>query len=278
MRLTLAVLALSGAVVTGQDAPLRWEAVSIKPVNRLPVGPGARGADLLNLPYATLQQLVVLAYRTPTYRVVGGPAWVSTARFAVLAKTDAPASIVSMRPLLQQLLADRFALMFHRESREIAAYDLVVARRDRRLGDRITPAPVDCMPFLTGQRPQSEAPTLDYGTRTISRCGNAMSTNLRTGLDTPLLKGITMDWFASYLEGPAQRPVRNRTDLSGVFDIELTYLDERTMQLPGRERATPPEGSSLTTAVSDQLGLKLESTRVPVDMLVIDSASMPAPD
>lgn len=276
--LTFAASALLGAVLAAQDSTLRWEAVSIKPVSELPLGPGARGANLLNLPYTTLQNLVVFAYETPVYRVVGGPGWVATARYAVLGKTDAPAPPTKMRPLVQQLLADRFALRFHRERREIAAYELVFARRDRRLGSKITTTTIDCTPFLTGERPPSEAPMIDRGGRMVSRCATAVSANLTNGLITPQLNGVTIERFANYLQGPTNRPVQDRTGLSGVFDIELTYVDENMRQFPGLERKAPPEGFFLTTALTEQLGLKLEPTRASVEVLVIDSASMPQPD
>ena len=277
--LTFAASALIGAGHAAQVSTLRWAAVSIKPVSELPPpGPGPRGPNLLNLPYTTLQNLVVLAYGMPVYRVVGGPAWVATARYAVMGKTDAPAPLAKMRPLIQQLLADRFALKFHRERREVAAYQLVFARRDRRLGSKIAAATTDCTPFLTGARPMSEAPMIEQGGRMVSRCATAVSANLTTGLITPQLNGITIERFANYLEGPTKRPVQDRTGLSGVFDIELTYVDENMMQFPGLEPRAPPEGFFLGTALSDQLGLKLEPTRTSVDVLVIDSAAIPEPD
>jgi uncharacterized protein (TIGR03435 family) len=255
--ITLTVVVLCGvAVFAGQDATLRWEAVSIKPVSELPPpGSGARGANLLNLPYTTLQNLVVFAYETPVYRVVGGPAWVTTARYAMLGKTDAPAPPTRMRPLVQQLLADRFTLKFHRERREIAAYELVFARRDRRLGSKLTTATIDCTPFVSGERPVSESPMIDRGGRMVSRCATAMSANLTNGLITPQLNGVTIERFAKYLEGVTKRPVQDRTGLSGVFDIELTYVDENMQQFPGLERKAPPEGFFLTTALTEQLGL-----------------------
>ena len=277
--LPLATIALSGVVLAAQGSIPRWEAVSIKPVKEMPpAGPVARGANLFNYPFATFQQLVTYAYELPAYRVVGGPSWVTTARYAVMGKTQGPASRTEMRILVQELLADRFALKFHRERREIPAYELVFARRDQRLGSKIATATIDCTPFLTGERPPAEAPMIDRGGHMVSRCATAMSANLSNGLITPQLNGITIERFANYLHGVTNRPVEDRTGLSGIFDIELTYVSENMMQFPGLDRKTPPEGFSLTTALSDQLGLKLEATRASVDVLVIDSVSMPEPD
>jgi uncharacterized protein (TIGR03435 family) len=198
--LTLAAIALSGAVVAAQGATAQWEAVSIKPVNEMPPpGAVARSPNLFNYPFATLQQLVTYAYELPPYRVVGGPSWIATARYAVIGKTQAPASRTEMRGLVQQLLGDRFALKLHREMRDMEAYGLVFARRDRRLGSKLTTATVDCTPFLTGERPQNEAPMIERGDRMVPRCATAVSANLTSGLITPQLNGITIERLAQYL-------------------------------------------------------------------------------
>jgi uncharacterized protein (TIGR03435 family) len=281
-RFAVAVVALCwGAIVAGQTATPQWEAVSIKPTSEPPTpGQGPRGANVVWRPYTTLQDLLVYAYEMPLYRIVGGPSWTITDRYTVLGKTIAPTTPSETRVLVQQLLMERFGLQLHREQREMAAYQLVFARSDRRLGPKIKPANFDCTPFLTGQRPTPvESPLIDVpGVGRSPRCMNIPAVNLTTMVTTPRLNGITIDRFVTFLQDQTNRPIRNATNLTGVFDIELTFVDESMPRVAGFDRTAPPEGLSLHTALGDQLGLKLEPIRASVEALVIDSVSMPQPD
>ena len=282
---------VAASVARGQDAGAAadrnapaaatgWEAVSIKPVSEVPgLGPGPAGADLFSRSFITLHQLLIYAYELPAYRIVGGSSWVTADHYAVLGKMSGPAQPGEMRALVRGLLTDRFGLTFHREKREMPVYDLELARSDRRPGPRLKPATVDCMPFLTGQRPRSESPLMDVpevGPR--PRCAVSLTFNRITGLTTPQLNGVTIARFAEYLQQTTNRTVRDQTALSGVFDIELTFADENTPSFAGLERTAPPEGSSLSTALNEQLGLKLQPARAVEDVLVIDAASRPTPN
>ncbi len=281
-RFTVAAVALCcGVVVAAQTAAPQWDAVSIKPASEPPTpGQGPRGATVVWRPYTTLQDLLVYAYELPLYRILGGPSWVTTDRYTVLGKTIAPATPSEIRVLMQQLIKERFGLQHHREQREIAAYQLVFARGDRRLGPKIRPATFDCTPFLTGQRPTPvESPLIDVpGVGRSPRCMNIPVFDLTTMITTPRLNGITIDRFVTFLQDQTNRPIRDETGLTGVFDIELTFVDESMPRVAGFGRTAPTEGLSLHTALSDQLGLKLEPIRASVEALVIDSLSMPEPD
>jgi uncharacterized protein (TIGR03435 family) len=276
----LSLFVLCGAVLTAQGSTARWEAVSIKPVRESPPpGAYARGANVFSRPYTTLHQLLTYAYELPAYSIVGGPSWLTANRYAVLGKTDAPTAPNEMRVLVQQLLAERSGLKFHRETREMTAYDLSFAREDRKLGPRLKPTSIDCMPFLTGERPPSESPVMEVpGLGPRPKCVNGASINMRTGVLTPTLNGVTIARFANYLQGRTHRPVRDQTRLPGLFDVELSFVDEDLPKVAGFDQTPRPEGLSLHTALRDQLGLKLEPTRTLVDVLVIDFVSMPDPD
>jgi uncharacterized protein (TIGR03435 family) len=279
IALVAAVVTASGAVAYDQqDVALRFEAASIKPAKDLPTGAGPRGPDLVSLRSVTLQQLSSMAFGVPQYRVAGGPAWVKSERFEVLAKANAAIRSGQMRPLLRQLLEERFQLRTHRELRELPIYNLVFSGSDRRFGPGLRMAPVDCTPFRSGQRPMNESPTIELpGGRVIERCAFGMSWDLRTGATKRMLNGITMAEFVDFLQADTGRDVHDQTGLTGLFDFDLTFIPPSAVDFPGRPRPSG-EGPALTTALQEQLGLKLESARGQVELLVIDGVERPTPN
>ena len=138
---------------------------------------------------------------------------------------------------------------------------------DRRLGPKIKPAAVDCTPFLNGLRPEQEAPRdPDSG---FSLC--SVGASMGGGMITPRLNGQPLSGLILILEATLQRRVVDKTGLKGNYDIELTYVDERFQP----QRADTSNGAALFTALQEQLGLKLESARGPVEVLVVDSVAEP---
>jgi uncharacterized protein (TIGR03435 family) len=276
------VAVLAGAVVApiirgqGGAADLRFEAVSIKPSppfsGQPPVLP--RGADLFARNATTLQQLATYAYDLPEYRIVGAPSWMIADRYDIVARASAPLNGARTRVLLQAMLAERFALRVHRETREMTIHDLVFARTDHRFGPNLKPAVVDCTPFRTLQRPLSESPLMTAGDREIPRCATSMSWSTTTGVMTPNFNGEPIERLVTWLESELRAPVRDKTGLTGVFDIGISAVSERLLDQPGAQRPTG-EGPSIRTALQEQLGLKLESTEAPVELLVIDAAQRP---
>jgi uncharacterized protein (TIGR03435 family) len=274
MRLRFILPLMLGVSLAAQSPPAdpRFEVVSIKSVSSMPIGSGQQAPDLFSLPYATAHQLVWIAYGLPASHVVGGPAWITSDRFQVLAKASSPTTRVRMRVLVQGLLAERFRFSGHMESRERPAYDLVMARSDRRPGPGLKPAPVDCTPYLNGDKPASDGPTIELGGRLIPRCGTVLTWG--NGFLSPLLMGRTMQQVADFLSGQTSRDVIDKTGLSGVFDLDLTFAQDPVTpsvnQLPRRE------APALLTALPEQLGLKLVSSKAAVDVLVIDHIERPS--
>ena len=178
-----------------------------------------------------------------------------------------------MRNLVRKLLADRFALKTHIETRELPIYNLVLARSDGRLGPKIKAATVDCQPFLAGQRPMQESAKDPVNGFPLCSVGASFS----GGLLTPRLNGQPLSGLVRILEAALQRRVVDRTGLQGNYDIELSYIDERLMaQLPpGTLGQADSNAPALFTALQEQLGMKLESARGPVEVLVVDSVSEP---
>ena len=198
----------------------------------------------------TLVQLLERAYDVREFQVSGGPDWIRRDRFDVIGKTPDAAPPNRIPDMLRALLADRFKVVAHRESREQPVYALTVARADGKPAAGVVV--VDC-----DQRP--------------GYCGNT-STNESGGAGTVKGSGMTMKQLAEWAGNRVDRAVIDRTGLSGNYDFELRYASPRL------GAAAPPEMPSLFTALQEQLGLKLENARGPVEFLVIDRADHPTPD
>jgi uncharacterized protein (TIGR03435 family) len=225
----------------------------------------------------TLHQLVTEAYRLRPFQVIGGPGWIKIDRFDINAR--APEGTTGRaEPMLRALLADRFTLRVHTETKEQQVYALVLARADGRLGPKLTPSTQECGPPARDSGPGSAplgAVARSAEAPTRSPCGMNVNTSATSGTLTGI--GQPLSRLATALAGfGVEGLVVDRTGLSGNFDIELQW----TPEILRSAAAGGPggDGPSLFTAMQEQLGLKLESTRGPVEYLVIDSAELPTPD
>jgi len=169
--------------------------------------------------------------------------------------------------MLRAMLADRFKLVVHAETKEQPIYALVLARADGRLGPQMKPSTVDCTPPTTPERgPQTSA----CGTNT------SVSNNSGTLKGTGRLLADIAETLGNFV---ADRMVIDRTGLTGRFDIELKWTPDNLAAGPAATgTATVPDGASVFTAIQEQLGLKLEPQRGAVEFLVIDSIEQPTPD
>ena len=243
--------------------PLAFEAATIKR-NRSGTDfaeggfqPGGR----VNASNVSLSGLMVAAYATG--KIDGGPAWARTDRFDVVAVGNRNASVAETRQMLRTLLADRFKLVTRTETREEPTFDLTLLRQDRQLGSQLKPAASDCSEATRSENlpPATAAPNLEH-----PACGKiAFGGGLYRG------HGVTLDQIAGSLSGQANRVVKNRTALDGLYDYELRF--SRASENPNPN--DPPE---IFTAVREQLGLQLQSSRGGVEFLVIVSAQQPQLD
>lgn len=231
---------------------------------RVGAQPGGR-FEAINMP---LTQLIQNAYKLHDFQIVGGPSWLSD-RYDILAKAESefpptpPGTIGAMPLMLQSLLADRFALQVHRETREMEIYALVRARADGRLGPRLRESNIDCEMFWrSGAKPPPPAPAAP-GMRAVQTCG------MRAGGGNLVASAAQLAVLTGNLSGMTRRIVEDRTRLTGAFDIDLSWAPEGS---------TDTSQPSIFTALQEQLGLKLESARAPVEILVIDSVARPSPD
>jgi uncharacterized protein (TIGR03435 family) len=214
-------------------------------------GSSTRPGGRLTVTNETLRELIREAYVLQDFQVVGGPGWMSSDRFDIAAKGDANPNDDQMRLMLQSLLAERFDLVVHTETKDMPIYALVRAREDGKLGASLTVSDIDCAGPAPRPRP----------------CGSHI--NLGPKGATIVAVSTSMARLAASLSSQLDRIVLDRTGLAGGFDVDLRWTPEQ---------AADTSGPSLFTALQEQLGLKLESTRGPVEVLVIDRVEPPTAD
>jgi uncharacterized protein (TIGR03435 family) len=247
-----------------------FEVASIKPstsVERLS-GIQRQPGGRVTITNMTLRTLITFAYKITGYQLLGGPAWADRDTFDILARMNGnptwgtPGSDFPdpAQEAMQLLLADRFKLKTHRERREMDVYALVLAT-PAAPGPGLTPSKNDCK-ALAEQARQGKTPPPAAGVGPTP-C-SILGTVGRIAFD-----GFGMPQIANMLIGQAGRIVVDRTGLSGNWQFILTFAPEGV---------TDSNVPSLFTALREQLGLKLESTRAPVDVLVIDSVERPTLD
>jgi uncharacterized protein (TIGR03435 family) len=265
--------------VGGAQTPASFEAASVKrnPTNGAGLPPVVViSGNRLSAPFVTLRELVRVAYGVNDHQVVGGPGWIGSDRFEVGATIPAGASTDTVREMLRALLAERFRLATHTEKRDLPVYALLYSGQ---FGAKMRAAGPECAPLSSPAGlptpPPPPPPPPGAGTMLVlgqpqsgSKCGNAMMRGFISARD------IQMDTFAFLLMREVQRPVIDRTELTGRYDLDLNFLpDSGPMMLNGT--AINADAPSLTTAVREQLGLRLDPTRAPLDVVVIDRVAAP---
>jgi uncharacterized protein (TIGR03435 family) len=222
---------------------------------------------------APLGAIIRNAYQLQEYGLIGGPRWLQTDRFDIIARASSNAPVGQVRLMLRTLLADRFRLVMHTEMRVLPLYALVTARSSHPPGPQMRPTEADCAnaaaPSLALDFPGRRDPDAPCGYIGPGVGGGAK------------FRGVTMEAFARFLATTVHRPVIDRSGLAGYFDMDLELTAELAPPppppgLPDRfDRSSSP---SIFTALQEQVGLKLQSSRGPVEVLVIDHVEHPAPD
>jgi bla regulator protein BlaR1 len=246
------LLLLSLRAAIGQ--PLKFEVASVKPAT-----PHTSGTSFEITPAGGLSArislgfLIAVAYQIKPFQLLGAPAWLDKEEYAIAAKP--PAGPLPKRPgqidaefieRLRALLAERFQLAVHKESREMPAYVLLIAKKGPKLRE------VDAKP---------EDFRLRLGRGWIRNEGEAKVAML-----------------TSLLSNQLDRPVFDETGLAGFYKFDLTWTPDSPVPFREATAARPPAeaGPSLFTALQEQLGLKLEAARRPVQMIVIDKVERPS--
>jgi uncharacterized protein (TIGR03435 family) len=210
----------------------------------------------------TLKALMAFAYRVQEFQISGGPGWIGSERFDVQSKAEDPrASFDQLRLLLQSLVADRFQVKFHRETKVLPIYALVVAKG----GAKVRLSEDQQSPEVNGPAPPGSGPN-----RGAVRIGAGSLTG----------NAVTMSLFTRFLSQRLDRTILDRTKLAGRFDIQLQWTPGPGEMPYGPSgdllAAAESSGASVFVAIQEQLGLKLEPARGPVEVFVIDHAEGPS--
>jgi uncharacterized protein (TIGR03435 family) len=227
------------------------------------------------------------------FQIVGAPDWIKSDRFDIVAKAATEIAPAGPFPtaggatppvflMLRSLLAERFSLAVRRETREMPVYALVVARADRKLGPQMKPADTDCAAVMAAARQARRG----GGPPPPPAAGEAMKCGMMIGPGRIMGGAVGLPQLAQMLSGRLGRVILDRTELSGNFDVTLEFMPDQMPQFagggppPGAPAPPPidPNAPSLMTALQEQLGLKLESTRGPVEVLVVDRVEQPTAD
>jgi uncharacterized protein (TIGR03435 family) len=235
-------LSLLLSLVISAQSPQKFEVAVIRPS----VAPPGAGTSFnvfeggrLRIVNEPVRLLIRVAFRLQNAQIAGGPGWLDTNRFDVEAKTGRPEKPTpdQLSPLMQDMLTERFHLKFHRETRELTVYVLMVAKKG----------------------PKLKLKAEDESTAMNTHGGQGMSQLIGTAVPIELLAG--------YVGNRLGRIVLDRTGLTGSYDFTLDWAPDQ---------APDSSAPSLVTALREQLGLRLESHRSPVEVLVIDSIDGPS--
>ena len=286
----VAVAVASAQAPQSADAEPSFEVASVKanrtgaPGGSFVMPPGRFTAS--NLP---LRVLIANAYQLSFFQLVGGPDWAGTERFDIAAKAPDGAPPEQTRAMVRTLLRDRFRLVVHMESRDTPMYALVQAPGDR-LGPRIARSSMDCGPIREQRAAANAAAVRARGPVPVPPApasNEPVVCQMRVGgRGGPTLsyraRNITMVALAGALRPYVGREVVDRTGLTGEFDFDLEFAPPPASAAGPADGPVPPapldEAASIFTALQEQLGLKLESTRGPVEVMVIDRAERPTED
>lgn len=280
-RIVAAVgMAILAAPVWAQ--PPSFEVASVKANHS-----GDHMVSLMNAPggrftakNVSVKMLIRLAYKVQDFQITGGPGWIDSERYDIEAKPEgsgpatspAPpsddrreAAMEEQRLRIQALLADRFGLAVHRDTKELPVYALVVAKG----GAKLQPA------AAARDSPEPPAAPSPKGPMFKGR-GMRMGRGELSGQSAPL------SMLAESLSNQIGRTVVDRTGLTGLYDFTLKWTPEESQpqMFPGPppvdRAASPDPGPSIFTAIQEQLGLKLESQKGPVPILIIDRIEKPS--
>jgi uncharacterized protein (TIGR03435 family) len=229
-----------------QEQPLAFEVATVRPAKDAEGMNNRRDpvqATWTNMPLASVIQS---AYRLQPDQLIGGPSWIRSDRWDVIAKTDRPATWEQQNRMLQPLLADRFKLKVHWETRQLSQYRLLTTKG----GPKVHPVRDE----ESNERPGG------------TRIGRGL-------IDA---HAITTAELAGWLRSELGRPVVDSTGLTGKYDFKLQWVPDESQ--PNSEGETPPLDATEPSifAAIRELGLKLQAIKGPAEVLVVDYAERPS--
>ncbi len=285
-RIPLAALfVLAGGLAAIAAQGPTFDVVSIKE-NTRGIGPGTTappiqrpdgGFTLVNVPVGTL---IARAYpgHAPA-EMAGLPDWARTERYDVRATSSlSRASAEDRAAMMQAMLADRFQLKVHVDRREQPVFDLIVSRKDGKLGPGLIRTDADCSIVTPAQPQPGQRPdfTKPPPVCTMRMVGATIRGDKRTDLGDLVEGEVTIATFTQTLQILSRRPVVDKTGLIGTYRIAMNYDMLATMRPPAAD--DPKAGPSVFTAIQEQLGLKLQPSKAVREILVIDRLERPTPN
>jgi uncharacterized protein (TIGR03435 family) len=284
MRKTVLYLSMATAFTVAQPQP-KFDAASVKPfsggLGAWPIGgPGGLGgrSDPALVRYAgfTLKYMVTLAYAVQPYQV-SCPAWMESERYDVTAKVPAGATKDQVRLMLRNLIAERFHLVVRHETKEMSIYVLTTGKN----GSKLKESAED--PGTMNPTPTHSPPNYSLGKDGFPQLPRVRGMNLEVaGPGRVRINAVfqPLSEFARFLGLQLCRPVADETGLHGYFDfhVDFTPAEDQVPKGPGAKtchcgaRRRARKGPDLIAAIQQQLGLKLESRKGPVEILFLDHA------
>jgi uncharacterized protein (TIGR03435 family) len=251
--LKLVVLLALGSVCAARLSAQHFDVASVRPnksgLPRYGFSPQGNRFTATNV---NLLALIEWAYEMEDFRISGGPAWMKSDRFDIAAESEGTPSLAQLRLMLQPLLADRFHLQVHRQTKVLPVYELSVAKVGSKLKEGRcigTPSPAN-------------------------PCGGTSGSTRGTLIG----RAVSLQTVAKDLSGVLSRVVLDKTMLRGEYDFDLTWIPDETFARGPGDPDVPtadPNGPSIFTALQEQLGLTLKPAKGLVDVLVIDRAELP---
>jgi uncharacterized protein (TIGR03435 family) len=310
VALSIAGAAVAQAIAAAQllvppgppvDPNAQFDAASVKAFDANGSGPSRMMLQpgRLEANGVPLRLLLRQALRVQDYQIVGAPDWIATERYSIVAKAPEGAPANATPVMLGNLLKERFRLVTHSESRELPIFNLILARQDGRLGPNLKAASPECQAEVQARRGGPPAggrgapggpggaggpgrgaapPPPDFSQPAL--CGT-----MRIGPGLGNGGGQPMAQIVQLLAQFTGRPVYDKTGLTGLYDFELKWAPDSSGAGaaplgPAPPGAPPvpvdPDAPNIYTAVQEQLGLKLESARGPVDVVVVDHIERPS--
>jgi len=275
-------LIAAGPAAQQVDPNVRFDVVAIKAVDQ------ANRGTLYQVTPARFESrlpiglLVRQALEKSDFQIVGAPGWMDTERYAITATTPEGSPPAATPVMILNLLKDRFQLATHLETREQPVFYLARNRAGGRLGPHLTPTPADCQAAIAQRaasgRSSAGPPLPTPGPKDALPCGAG-----RFVQGVASASGRTIPQIIQAFSDIVGRQVIDRTGLTGMYDFALTYSQESARSLgrgvPGASSPpVDPDAASFAVALQEQLGLKLEAARSPVEIVVIDKLERPTLD
>ena len=253
------------------QAPKAFDVAAIKPNNSGAIGEQVRfypPSGRVTMTNVTVKRMIQNAYRLQDQQIAGGPGWITSEHFDIVANSEASNLSPDDRwMMVRAQLADRFKLKMHTEPREQSVFALVLARSDGKIGSQLRKSETAC---AAPTAPRTGPIDLSVP----NQCGVIMG-----GPGRMNFRGVTMEMLAAQLSARVGRSVVDRTGLGGRFDLDVEFAPQPLRPEPGADPASvdrPADNDpSIYTAIQEQLGLKLDSQKTAVDVTVIDSVERP---